>query len=618
MVPVDAAAWGIDESYVDMYGQRRSAPRATVAALLEAMDATTDRPEPAGVRVVRHGHPEAIPGPSVLHLEDGGSMEIDAFLPPDVPLGYHRVENLESGASNSIVVVPPACFLPVDLFGWGWALQLYALRSESSWGIGDVGDLNRFAHWAADHDARFCLINPLHSTAPQVDQASPYFPGSRVWRNPIYICIDEVPGARRIGDELEDLRAQGRRLNENRVVDRTEIWRVKEAALAKLWRAFSGDPDFDRFCRKAGAALDAFAAFVVLGEMNGHDWHIWPVAYRRAERRVVERVLKEHLDRTQFVKWQQWLLDRQLREVTQKTMVIGDLAVGVSPSGFDAWYWQNVFAPGVTVGAPPDDFNLEGQGWGVLAFDPHRLRAAAYEPFALMVRRALESGGGVRLDHIMGLWRLFWIPDGASPAAGTFVRYPVQDLLGIVALESQRARSVIIGEDLGTVEPQVRVEMAERAVLSYRLLYFEESPPDRFPVDAFAAVTNHDLPTLAGLWTGVDLQAQAGAGLEPNVDFATRVKTRISRLTGLAPDASVSEVIPAVYASLAQAPSRLVAATLEDGLAVNERPNHPGTGPEQPNWSLALPYSLDAIESHPGVRQLAALLAKWGRTRTLG
>jgi 4-alpha-glucanotransferase len=605
---VNPASWGIDEGYVDMSGEYRRAPRQTVTAALEAMHATTEQPDAPNVFVVEQEDANAPGVAGWLHLEDGGSLQIDSSLPPDVPVGYHSIEDLKSGDSSPFIVVPRSCYLPPDLFAWGWALQLYALRSESSWGIGDMGSLRRFAHWAAGNDAGFCLLNPLHSPAPHPDQASPYFPGSRVWRNPIYIDLEDVPGWSEHRGALEELGTLGRELNDRRIIDRGEVWRLKETALMSLWRVFDGDDDFDRYCRESGSILDAFAAFVVLADLHGPDWHVWPTDVRKPQQAAVSHVLTDHRDRARFVMWQQWLLDRQLRAAAKELMLVGDVAVGVNSVGFDAWYWQDVFAPGMRVGAPPDDFNLEGQEWGVLAFNPHRLRAAAYEPFALMVRHALRSLGGLRLDHIMGLWRLFWVPDGSSPTEGTYVRYPAKELLGIVALESQRANSIIVGEDLGTVEPHVRSEMSARAMLSYRILYFEDVSPDQLQVDALAAVTNHDLPTLAGLWTGVDLQDQARAGVEPNVDFAARVKMKICELTGVKPDAPVSEVIPAVYERVGRAPSRLVGATLEDGLAVEARPNHPGAAAGYPNWSLALPCSLEEIEAHPGPRQLARLL----------
>ncbi|MGH2788526.1 MAG: 4-alpha-glucanotransferase [Actinomycetota bacterium] len=598
-------AWGIDEGYRDMHGRYRRAPESTIAALVESMGAETDEPGGPGVDVVEQGGVFEAATPANLLLEDGGSVSVDGLLPPDVPTGYHRLEDRGSGAVRPLIVVPRSCYLPPDLWAWGWALQLYALRSGASWGIGDLGDLRRFGKWAAARGAGFCLINPLHSSAPP-EQASPYFPGSRVWRNPDYIDVDGVPGAGRL-DELGEVRARARRLNDDRRIDRAHVHRLKDAALRKLWRAFRGDEDFDRFCR-GDPTLDAFAAFVVLAELHGDDPRHWPVAYRRGDRGSVERVLRDHPDRSGFVKWQQWLLRRQLRDASQTIGVVGDLAVGVNRDGFDAWYWRDAFAADVTVGAPPDDFNLDGQGWGVLAFDPHKLRAVAYEPFILMLRRALEYAGGVRLDHVMGLWRLFWIPDGESPASGTYVRYPARELLGIVALESHRARAFVIGEDLGTVEGHVRSEMVARALLSYRLLYFEETPPAEYPVEALAAVTNHDLPTLAGLWSGVDLQAQAGAGVEPNVDFATGVKERLCRLTELQPDAGTSEAIRRAYLLLARAPSRLTAATLEDALGVVERPNQPGTVTGYPNWSLALPHPLEVIEQHDGPEEIARLL----------
>jgi 4-alpha-glucanotransferase len=255
--------------------------------------------------------------------------------------------------------------------------------------------------------------------------------------------------------------------------------------------------------------------------------------------------------------------------------------------------------------------NLAGQGWGLAAWDPHRLRASGYDAFIQTVRAALKFGGGLRYDHVMGLFRLFWIPDGAGPADGTYVRYPADDLLDILALESHRSRAYVVGEDLGTVEPAVRAEMAVRGMLGYRVLWFEDGPPEEYPQNALATVTNHDLPTVAGMWTGADLEDQRRAGITPNEDGELRVRDRLARLAGLVAGAPAEEAVDAAYALLSRAPSRLVTATLEDAIGVIERPNVPGTtDDERPNWSLALPLSLEEIEDHPGPRRIANILRR--------
>jgi 4-alpha-glucanotransferase len=293
----------------------------------------------------------------------------------------------------------------------------------------------------------------------------------------------------------------------------------------------------------------------------------------------------------------QWLLDEQLATAGADIALLGDLAVGFDPGGADAWVWQDVVAHGVRVGAPPDAFNAFGQDWGLPPFVPWRLRAVGYEPLVQTVRAALEHCGALRIDHVMGLFRLFWIPDGAQPSDGTYVGFPGSELLDIVALESARAGAVIVGEDLGTVEDEVRAELAERAVLSYRLVWFESEPPEEFPEQALAAVTTHDLPTVAGAWSGSDEHAD------------DEQRARLLEVTDLPPTAQVSDVVVAAHARLARAPSMVVTATLDDALCVEERPNLPGTTTERPNWSLALPKDLEDIVDDPVVARVADALA---------
>jgi 4-alpha-glucanotransferase len=284
--------------------------------------------------------------------------------------------------------------------------------------------------------------------------------------------------------------------------------------------------------------------------------------------------------------------------------------VGVDPGGADAWLWQDVFALDMAVGAPPDEFNTLGQDWGLPPFDPWRLRAAGYGPFVETIRSSLRHAGGLRLDHVMGLFRLFWIPRGGSPADGAYVRYPASELLDIVALECRRAGAYVVGEDLGTVEDQVREEMAARDILSYRLLLFEDRPPPQYPERAMAAVTTHDLPTIAGLWTGSDLDDQRRLGTEPNVESTEAMCRRLQHMTGVPADAPPDEAVARLYGALGSSPCMLLAAALDDVLAVAERPNMPGTVDSWPNWSIALPAPLEDLMADPRSRTIAGALAR--------
>ncbi|PYO53523.1 MAG: 4-alpha-glucanotransferase, partial [Candidatus Rokuibacteriota bacterium] len=344
-------------------------------------------------------------------------------------------------------------------------------------------------------------------------------------------------------------------------------------------------------------------------ERHGGGWHTWPSEHRRPGSPDVARFAETHAARVRFHQWLQWLLERQFEAAAAEIGIMQDLPIGVDPDGADAWAWQDALATGASVGAPPDRFVPRGQDWGLPPFVPHRLRALGYEPFIETIRASLRHGGGLRIDHVMGLFRLFWIPHGLPPAEGGYVRYPAQELLAIVALESQRAGATVVGEDLGTVEAGVREELAAHGVLSYRVAWFEERPPASYPPLAMAAVTTHDLPTIAGLWTGADLAEQRALGLVGDGAALDETRARLAELSGLGPDAAVADVIEAVHARLAEAPSLLVTATLDDALAVRERPNVPGTSLERPNWSIALPVALEALETAPLARRIATILA---------
>jgi len=611
---VAADAWGIDEGYEDALGAWRATAPATRAALLAAMglaEPAGGPPRADGVRVLRAGARGAVAPPGELVLEDGTALRVSGALPPDLPLGYHALHP-DGGGPVRLVVAPPACFLPQGLREWGLAVQLYALRSAASWGIGDAGDLRELARWSAGAlGGRLVLVSPLGAGTPVTPlEPSPYFPSSRRYRDPLYLCVEEVPGAAGRARDLAPLAAAGRALNGQRRIDRDAVLGLKLAALGRLFAGFAGHPAFDRYCAEQGGALTEFATFCALAERHGRAWRAWPAEYRRPDAPAVRR-FAESAERVRFHRWVQWLLDEQLARAAREARIVQDLPVGVDPDGADAWAWQDLLARDVTVGAPPDRYVPRGQDWGLPPFVPHRLRAAGYEPFVQTLRAALRHAGGLRLDHVMGLFRLFWIPRGLGPGQGAYVRYPADELLGIVALESWRARAVVVGEDLGTVEAGVRERLAAERVLSCRVLWFEEGAPAGFPALALASVTTHDLPTIAGLWTGSDVREQRALGLAPNEEALGAIRGRLRVLTGAPEGAPVGEVVRRTHRLLADAPSVMITATLEDVLELEERPNMPGTTRAvRPNWSVALPLTLEALRDDPRPRAVAEALGR--------
>lgn len=596
--------------YRDTSGRRRSAPRTTVAAILRSMGAEASGPPLPSVRVVRRGDPVAVERPAELITEGGTTVPLGRLLPADLPTGYHRLRDLEDGAETRLILSPGTCRPPAGS-GWGWAVQLYALRSRTSWGMGDLADLGRLGAWSAGQGAGLLVLNPLHAPAPNLPQEpSPYFPSSRRFRNPLYLAIHEVPGAGRLGADLEPLAAAGLALNADPHIDRDVIFRLKMGALEKLWEAFPGSPAFDAYRGTDG--LEDYSTFCALAEEHGPAWRRWPVALRLPASVAVAEFKRGRAHRIGFHAWLQWLIEGQLARAAAGVPLIHDLAIGFSIDGADAWLWQDLLAQEMEVGAPPDAFNSLGQNWSLPPFDPWRLRAAGYEPFIQTLRASLRHAAGLRIDHVMGLFRLFWIPRGTGPSEGAYVRYPFRDLLDILALECERAQAFVVGEDLGTVEESIRAELAGRSVLTYRVFWFERRPPAGYPSRALAALTTHDLPTLAGVWSGADLRLQEDLGLAPNREGLEAMRRRLRSVTGLEAGAPVETVTEAVHRSLAAAPSLLVAATLEDMLGVEERANLPGTTTERENWSLALPETVEEIEADPRAAALAAALARPG------
>jgi 4-alpha-glucanotransferase len=557
--------------------------------------------------VTRPGRDLGLGGVEV-ECEDGSTRRIDGALPSDFPFGYHRVRTAE-GSVRDLIVSPGRCWMPEGWRAWGWTVQLYAARSRRSWGIGDLADLKRLREWAQSLGAGFLLVNPLHAVAPVVPQEdSPYLPVTRRFRNPLYLSVDDI--AAEAGIDISDLSEKGRALNDNSVIDRNAVWQLKAEALQALFVARPPDGAFDGWRADKGESLNDFAVWCALVEEHGADWRLWDDSLKHPGADAVREFAADHRDAVSFHAWLQWHLERQFKEAGGDLTVLQDLPIGVGGGGADAWAWQDLLATGAAIGAPPDVFNTAGQDWGSPPLIPWRLRADGYRAFVEAIRSTMADGGGLRIDHVMGLFRLWWIAPGEPPVGGAYVRYPNEDLLDIVALESHRAEAIVVGEDLGTVEKGVRESLADHNMLSYRLLYFERADPADWPVKAMAAVTTHDLPTVAGLWTGEDLEEQREFTTVSLRDAKRQQRSLLESITRgstLRSDASTDQAVETAYRRMAEAPAAILSATLDDAMGVERRPNMPGA-PERDNWRLALPMPIEDLPDHDLVERLVDVL----------
>ena len=604
-------AWSITDGYHDVDGHWHATSIETRGALREAMGAgDRDEPPPSPpMWFVRAGESHPLLGRCDLRLEGGDGLDAIDALPPDLPLGYHDLQPLDGGPATRLVVSPMRCPDPTP--AWGWSLQLYAMRSAASWGMGDLADLAELNRWASTVGAGAVLVNPLHANAPgEPQQPSPYFATSRLWRNPAYIAIDRVDGADEIPGLLGQLGAIGRALPAA-TIDRNAVARLKGRALAALFERFEQSPGrgrmFARWRAEQGVALERFATWCALAERHGPAFGSWPGDLQHPASPTVAAFADRSARAVTFHAWCQWVLDSQLAAARHETVqLIGDLAIGFDAQGADAWAEQDLLALGCRVGAPPDAFNARGQDWGLPPFVPWKLRAARYEPFAASLRASFTHLDGLRIDHVMGLFRLYWLPPGGGPNDGAYVRYPASDLLDILSIEAARAAAFVVGEDLGTVEEHVGQMLRDRNVLGCTVFWFEDRAPTDYPEHVLASVTTHDLPTVAGVWTGADRAEQRSIGLVVEDDDILRARLR--RHAGIEDDAIADDAIVAVHHALATAPSTLVLASLDDALAVERRPNLPGTVDERPNWRLPLPVRLDELEAHPLVARVAAAM----------
>lgn len=502
-------------------------------------------------------------------------------------------------------LIPPGRCAPAPRRAWGWAVQLYAVRSRDSWGIGDLADLRRLGGWASSKGASVLLINPLGAQPPiGPQQDCPYYASSRRFLNSNYLRIDEVEGAARCAPELEGLRNAARSLNGHRLIDHDEVFRLKQAALERIFKVAPEPKGMAGWARKQGRALQEFAAFNALTEVHGPAWRSWPADLRHPRADGIDVARLELNSRIAFHEWLQFHLDRQLVRAAREIGLITDVPVGFASDGFDAWRWQDLLAPHMRVGAPPDYFFQDGQDWGMPPFDPWKLRAARFAPFVESLKGVARHAAGLRLDHVMGLFRLYWIPPGAGAGEGAYVRYPGAEMLAQLAEVSRKTKTFVVGEDLGIVEPSMRRRLRARGALSYRLLWFEEKPPEHWPREAVAAIGTHDLPTVAGIWN-----------LSEPDQRQHHLRRRLVEATRLPDSTPAVDVAVAAYTALARARPRIVLASLEDALGVEERPNVPGTTTEFPNWRRALPVPLEEIELAEGAQRIAATMNAARRSR---
>ncbi len=589
-----------------------------------------------------HGDPVQLS----VRLEDGDARQlrqVDDFEPPrwvdgvlvgqasfeipdDLPLGYHRLQATTRDAQleTSLIITPAFLGFPESLGGkraWGYAVQLYSLCGADSWGFGDLADLADLATWSASQQfGGFVLVNPLHAAEPTSPiEPSPYLPTSRRFVNPLYLRPESIPEYAELGEaeraRIAELK-QGLRtsLAGAELIDRDRIWDAKVRALQVVHAAGlrpARRMALNNFLRREGRSLVQFATWSALTTVYGHDWRTWPAQFHRPSAPEVAAFAAERAELINFFAWLQWVADDQLRaaqsaarDAGMRVGIMNDLAVGVGPQSAEAWTYPNLFATEMGVGAPPDHFNQTGQAWGQAPWRPDRLDELSYAPFRSMVSGILRHCGGIRVDHIMGLFRLWWIPEGLSPAQGSYVRYNHQAMVGILALEAKRAGALVVGEDLGVVEPWVREYLRDRGILGTSVAWFERDqqgvplPPQAWREYCLASVTTHDLPPTAGYLAGEHIRLQHRLGLlteSLDAELANAALEQETFLTSLraggflSPEpASTQDVVEALHRYLVATPSRILCAALTDAVGDRRTQNQPGTSTEYPNWRVPL------------------------------
>jgi (1->4)-alpha-D-glucan 1-alpha-D-glucosylmutase len=622
---------------------------------------------------------ELMPG----ELEPLGELEVDEqryvrlgfTLPVTPPWGYHRfaVEPLDGSplltSGMALIVTPERCYQPPAVRDrrrvWGPAVQLYSLRSQRNWGVGDFTDLRAMIDTASQLGASVVGLNPLHALFPHNPwHCSPYSPSSRLFLNMVYLdleAIEEFPGSVTAAEAMEsdEFRQRLAACREREVIDYGDIGSLKRWILELLYRDFrdqhlDDEPSergqaFRDWVEDGGSQLARHTLYEALQEhFHGKDnavwgWQLWPEAYQDPQGPEVAAFAEEQAERVEFFQWVQWEADRQLGQAAERARELelgiglyADLAVSVDRAGAEVWGNQSVFAATAAAGAPPDALAPQGQNWGLPPLNPAALTDAEYAPFAAILAANMRHAGALRIDHVMGLLRLYWVPQGRPASEGAYVHYPFDDLIRIVALESHRNRCLVIGEDLGTVPEEVREKLHNWGVLSYRLLLFEREadgsfmPPESYPRQALVAASTHDLPTINGFWAGRDISWRKDLGLFPDAERerAERVSRDRDRqrlldaLDGakLLPSGKryqaettpqlTPELLVAVQAYLARSPAQVLVLQWEDLLGQIEQANLPGTTDEHPNWRRRLPVNLDQLPKLALIDDLVAELRK--------
>ncbi|OII63732.1 4-alpha-glucanotransferase [Streptomyces sp. CC53] len=679
-----AALHGVATAYSPSPGVTVPVPDTTVVAVLAALD--VDAGTPAAVRaslaaaevaaarrllpptvVVRQGdEPSGRPRPvaalpfgTVLHitLEDGRTLSSPvpwAGLPPGAHLLTARAP--DGRTADATLLVAPARVPGPSASCHGVLVQLYSLLSARSWGMGDLGDLRELADWAGRaHGCGFVQVNPLHAAVPGTPtDPSPYRPSSRRFPDPVHLRVEDVPeyayaaGADRA--ELDALAGRAAELREGvlrkgELIDRDAVWVLKRQALEAVRRVPLGPgrrAAFDAFRAAGGQALEDHATWCALVERHGADRAQWPAGLHDPRSAATARARADLADRVAFHTWLAWLTDEQLaaaqraaRGAGMAVGVVHDLAVGVHPDGADAWAQPGAYARGMSVGAPPDAFNARGQDWGLPPWRPDALAASGYAPYRELLRALLRHAGALRVDHVMGLFRLWWVPAGLPPTEGTYVRYDADAMLAVLALEAHRAGAAVIGEDLGTVEPGVRDVLARRGVFGTSVLWFERDwegtgrplPPEAWRADCVATATTHDLPSTAARLGGDHVELRHRLGLltvpveeerERDAQDVREWLAYLRRLGLLAADGGTRDEeaeIRAVYRFLRRTPARMTGVWLPDAVGDRRPQNLPGTWDQYPNWRLPVagtdgrPVALEDVAASPRLRALMAVLA---------
>jgi len=570
---------------------------------------------------------------------DGGLLQRRRLhFPPNVPYGYHRISITPSKSETWFIVSPGKCWLPADVHRgeklWGVSAQLYLLRSQHNWGIGDFSDLRNLVEKLTTQGADIVGLNPLHALfLDHPENASPYSPASRLLLNVLNIDVtaitefDQCVRAQAIVNSTE-FKKQLHVSQNAKQVQYATVTKLKLQTLRELFAYFQAQKNsqrslaFQEFRQKNGFGFEQSCVFKALREYfasqnpSTPDWHQWPIEYQNPHSAAVKKFAEEHKEAVTFSAWLQWIADTQLGDAASKTneMAIGlyrDLAVGADSAGAETWINQKAITSGVHVGAPPDYFTPLGQDWGLPPFNPHALQAEAYQSFIELVRANMRHAGGLRIDHVMALQHLYWIPAGQPASNGAYVTYPMEDLINILALESHRHNCLVIGEDLGTVPEGFRERMAEANILSYRVLFFEHDgthyiPADKYIQHALAVANGHDLPTLRGWWSGNDIDLLEKLNLCDAENLAEKRYLRSQDRHTLwktifpnqpfADEMPINEITLAVHTFLARSNSILAIAQIDDITGEIDPVNLPGTFNEHPNWRRRLSLDLDSAE----------------------